>query len=430
MKDSGVEWIGEIPQEWGLFPARCAFSEVKEKNSDGKVQKALQFKFGTIIPKSNFDADGDDYVSDTITNYTIVDVGTVMINGLNLNYDFKSLRVGLVREQGVITSAYLALSPNHCLITSEFATYLFKGYEAKMAFHNMGAGIRKTLGFKEFKNQPILLPTLDEQQKIADYLDQQCVAIDAMLDKTRASIEEYKKLKQSVITEAVTRGIDFDVGTKDSGLNWMGRIPSAWRMIRLKFLMKEIVDCPHETPVYSADGTYFVIRTADQDYARLRCDDDMYRLDESEYRNRIRRLPLNKGDIVYGREGERWGLACLIPQSNKYCLGQRIMQFRCNQDIIIPEFAMYALTSAFVRRQGELDTIGSTSPHVNISTICNYRIPTPLIGEQNKIVAYLDQKCSDIDALIAKKTQFLTELENYKKSLIYEYVTGKKEVLW
>jgi type I restriction enzyme S subunit len=141
-------------------------------------------------------------------------------------------------------------------------------------------------------------------------------------------------------------------------------------------------------------------------------------------------LPLNKGDIVYGREGERWGLACLIPQSNKYCLGQRIMQFRCNQDIIIPEFAMYALTSAFVRRQGELDTIGSTSPHVNISTICNYRIPTPLIGEQNKIVAYLDQKCSDIDALIAKKTQFLTELENYKKSLIYEYVTGKKEVLW
>ncbi|MBO5544741.1 MAG: hypothetical protein J5949_08955, partial [Oscillospiraceae bacterium] len=107
MKDSGVPWIGEIPKNWRLLPAQYGFAEVKTKNTDGAVQNALQFKFGAIIPKSNFNADSDDYVAGTITNYTIVQPGTVMINGLNLNYDFKTQRTGLVREPGAITSAYL-----------------------------------------------------------------------------------------------------------------------------------------------------------------------------------------------------------------------------------------------------------------------------------------------------------------------------------
>jgi len=106
MKDSGTSWIGCIPEEWEVRPARYAFSEVKQKNSDGRVQKALQFKFGTIVPKSNFEASDDEYVADTITNYTVVDPGTVMINGLNLNYDFVTQRTAIVRETGVITSAY------------------------------------------------------------------------------------------------------------------------------------------------------------------------------------------------------------------------------------------------------------------------------------------------------------------------------------
>ena len=148
MKNSGYDWIGDIPSEWPVLSAQRGFTEVKKKNADGAVQKALQFKFGTIIPKANFEADSDDYVADTITSYTIVEPGTVMINGLNLNYDFKTQRTALVKEKGVITSAYLALWPDTSKITPEYATYLFKGYEAKMALHNMGSGIRLTLVWK------------------------------------------------------------------------------------------------------------------------------------------------------------------------------------------------------------------------------------------------------------------------------------------
>lgn len=225
MKDSGVEWIGEIPSCWELRPARCAFSEVKEKNAEGTETRALQFKFGKIIAKTNFNAEDDDYVADTITNYTIVEPGTVMINGLNLNYDFKTQRVALVTERGVITSAYLALRPDEQLIDAEYATYLFKGYESKMALHNMGAGIRLTLGYREFKNQPVLFPTLCEQRRIVAFFDRRCAEIDAVIERTKATIEEYKKLKQAVITEAVTKGVRGKRKMKDSGIEWIGEIP-------------------------------------------------------------------------------------------------------------------------------------------------------------------------------------------------------------
>lgn len=228
MKDSGVEWIGEIPSCWELRPARYAFSEVKEKNAEGTETRALQFKYGKIIAKTNFNAEDDDYVADTITNYTIVEPGTVMINGLNLNYDFKTQRVALVTERGVITSAYLALRPDEQLIDAEYATYLFKGYESKMALHNMGAGIRLTLGYREFKNQPVLFPTLCEQRRIVAFLDRRCAEIDAVIERTKATIEEYKKLKQAVITEAVTKGVRGPRPMKDSGIEWIGEIPEGW----------------------------------------------------------------------------------------------------------------------------------------------------------------------------------------------------------
>lgn len=204
MKNSGVEWLGDIPADWNVYPALYAFSEIRTKNTNGAVTNALKFYNGTIVRKTNFDAESDDYVADTITNYTVVNPDTVMINGLNLNYDLKSLRVGLVKEMGVITSAYLALWPDGSRIVPRYATYLFKGYEAKMAFHNMGAGIRKTLGFKEFRRQPVIIPPLDEQREIAAYLDEKTAVIDSLVAKKNRLVSELESLKKSLIFEYVT----------------------------------------------------------------------------------------------------------------------------------------------------------------------------------------------------------------------------------
>lgn len=139
-------------------------------------------------------------------------------------------------------------------------------------------------------------------------------------------------------------------------------------------------------------------------------------------------MSLDKDDIVYGREGGRWGLACLVPESNKYCLGQRMLQFRCNRKLFDPQFAVYALSSSTIYLQGSFDTMGSASPHVNISTVQNYAIAVPPLQEQEYIAKKLQDKCKKNEFEIKRRQRFIDKITEYKKALIYEVVTGKKEI--
>lgn len=397
MKDSGIEWIGEIPERWEIVPVRSCFDEVRTKNTNGQEQNALQFKSGNIISKTNFNASMDDYVADTITNYTVVLPDTVMINGLNLNYDFKSLRVALVKEKGVITSAYLAIFPDRKKISPQYATYLFKGYETKMAFHNMGAGIRKTLGYKEFKNQPLLLPSEKEQNKISAYLDSKCSHIDIMLSKIRSSIEEYKKLKQAVITQAVTKGVRGKREMKDSGVEWIGEIPAEWSIAKAKYYVTITHGSDPKTegsiPVYGSGAESF--KTC------------------GEYKE--------GPTVLIGRKGATLHIPHYI--EGKYWNVDTAFDVKAKNNFSLPYY--YYLATSFDYKFYIAQT---TLPGMTQSNYYNMFLPLPTFPEQEEIVNYLDAKCAEIDGLIAKKEQLVRELESYKKSLIYEVVTGKREV--
>ena len=393
MKDSGIEWIGEIPEGWELT----------------KVKRIFDIGRGRVISQQELTLVGYPvYSSQTKNNGCLGYISTYDFDKSQLTWTTDGVNAGTVflREgRHNCTNVCGTLAPKNDTNDLRYLKYALE----YIAFYHKRADIN---GFKIMNNEmaeiELLLPPLFEQQNIANYLDFKCSQTQSILEQSLFSIEEYKKLKQAVITQAVAT--------------------QQCSHIKLKYLMNVIVDCPHETPTYSFTGNYYVIRTADQALASLRRDEDMYRLDASEYKKRTRRLTLDKDDIVYGREGERWGLACIVPESNKYCLGQRIMQFRCNTKFLYPKYAMYALNSEPVYLQGVADTIGSTSPHVNISTVCNYLLPVPALTEQKEIANYLDAKCAEIDKLIAKKEQLVKELESYKKSLIYEVVTGKREV--
>ena len=431
MKDSGIAWIGEIPKEWKVLPAQRGFKEIKRKNTDGAVQNALQFKYGEIIPKNNFDADRDDYVADTITSYTIVEPGTVMINGLNLNYDFKTQRTGLVKEKGIITSAYLALWPNRSMILPEFATYLFKGYETRMALHNMGAGIRLTLGFKELKKQPVLFPSLDEQNRIVRFLDEECVRIDALIEQTRASIEEYKRLKQAIITEAVTKGVRGPRPMKDSGVAWIGEIPAEWELRKLKAIITLIESgvsvnaaqtSANEEKVgvlkTSCVSKFIFIPSENKEVN----EDEIHRVSCPVTANTIIVSRMNTPDLVG---------ACGYVESDypNLFLPDRLWQVHFSKDTNV-KFLWYYLNCKNVRNYYASLAVGTSSSMQNISQdqFYNTVAPFPATNEQNEIVLFLDNKTYEIDRLIESKQQLLTELEAYKKSVIYEYVTGKKEV--
>lgn len=436
MKNSGYDWIGQVPDSWLVLPAQRGFTEIKRKNTDGSVQKALQFKAGTIIPKVNFDADSDDYVAETITAYTVVEPGTVMINGLNLNYDFKTQRSALVKERGVITSAYLALQPDTVMITPEFATYLFKGYETKMALHNMGSGIRLTLGWKEFKKQPVLFPPIQEQEHIVRYLDRRCSEIDLVIAEIQRSIEEYKKLKQSVITAAVTKGIRGGRPMKDSGVEWIGEIPVDWAVVKLN----RIADGRH--PYAIGDGDHGLIKPADyQDngipYIRVQNLGWATEIDtvnivyiSEETNNRIESSTLRPNDVLFAKTGATIGKTGIVPETMTIAnttshVGKITVDKKYN-----PRFVFYALSSDVGYRQFWSYAIQKTTrPELAIDEIKAVRVALPLTTqEQIEIVEYLDSKCAELDKLITAKTHLLEELEVYKKSVIYEYVTGKKEV--
>ena len=422
MKDSGIEWIKEIPESWNVTRGKTILKLMK-RSPEGFDEVITCFRDGEVTLRSNRREDGFTF-SDKEIGYQGILKGDLVIHGM----DGFAGAIGIADANGKGSPVLVVCTTNE---NSRFLMYYLRMLATQDVFLALATGIRERscdLRWNKIADLLFPMPEYEEQTRIADYLDTKCAKIDALIAKQQEIIEKLKAYKLSVITEAVTKGLNPNVPMKDSGMDFMGKIPGHWEMVRLKFLLSHIIDCPHETPEYSADGEYLVIRTADQDFGFLRPDENMYRLNENEYQNRIRRLPLDKDDIVYGREGERWGLACLVPESNRYCLGQRMMQFRCNTDMILPAYAMWALNSRYVYLQGSVDTIGSTSPHVNISTMRNYNIPTPLLNEQQEIVRYINEEAAAIEKTIVKRTRLIDRLTEYKKSLIYEVVTGKREV--
>ena len=204
MKNSGIEWIGEIPDSWQLVNIGNVLKEYKNENKLLDTH-ALQFKYGTIVPKKETNATQD--VLDILSKYNVVKPNIIMVNGLNLAFDFVTQRVALVKENGVITSTYIALSPQN-LVVPQYATYVLKSYDFQKVFHSLGRGLRCMLSYDILRREKMPLPSLDEQKSIVNCLEQKLTEVDKLIEVQQAQIEKLKEYKQSVITEAVTKGLN------------------------------------------------------------------------------------------------------------------------------------------------------------------------------------------------------------------------------
>ena len=421
MKDSGIEWIGEIPEGWEVVRVSSCFSEVKEKNTDCLYDNALQFKMGRIIPKPRkWDAEE---IGETYSAYTIVHPRTIMVNGLNLEFDFVTQRVAVVEEDGIITSAYIAMSPNDS-VDANYMCYLLKAYDYRRALHNMGKGLRKILNYSELKTKPILLPPLSEQRSIVRTLKTECSQIDAVIEQTRASIEEYKKLKQSVITEAVTKGIRPGRKIKKTGNFWISEIPVEWNLSRVglhydiilgKMLCtSQLSDEYTLEPYYCAANVHFE-GISNEEIKRM-----WFSPSEKE------QYLVQPGDLLIVEGGAGAGGGAVVKEMAQPIYIQNSIMIVRPKGTANNRYLRYLIEGLV--NAGYVDVVcnKATIPHFTKDKLAN--VPLPVSCEQEIIADNLDEKVSELSSLIMRKERLITELESYKKSLIFEYVTGKKEV--
>lgn len=420
-RDSGIEWIGQIPKEWRVELIGNNIKEIKDKNEDSSEDNALQFKMGSIISKKGGDSK---YNPESLAAYTKVQEGDIVINGLNLSFDFISQRVGLVRERGVITSTYLTLRPSS-LLHSDFVNYLFKAYDNCKAFHGMGRGLRQILSYRELRNQKLIYPSLQEQQKIANYLDKVCGEVDEMIALQEQMIEELKAYKQSVITEAVTKGLNPDVPMKDSGIDWIGEIPEHWEIKPLKRIVKRQLQYgANESGVTYNIKLPRYVRITDILDNSLREDITKLSLTEEQADGFI----LENDDILFARSGGTVGKAFIYKKKYGRCAFAGYL-IRAQIEDNCSDYIFYFTQSYPYEEWKRRIFIQATIQNIGADRYSLLEIPIPPLSEQQSIASYLDTKCAEIEALIAIKQAKIEELKEYKKSVIYEYVTGKKEVV-
>lgn len=414
MKDSGIAWIEAMPRAWKMNTIAQIFLQVKCKNTGLQEKNLLSLSYGKVKRKSIDTVEG--LLPESFDGYNIIEKDDIVLRLTDLQNDHTSLRVGLAEERGIITSAYLTIR-NRSNFCPKYLYYYLHSFDIAKGFYGMGAGIRQGLNWDGVKWLKILAPSVPEQERIAAFLDAECAEIDAVLEKTRASIEEYKKLKQAVITQAVTKGVRGDRPMKDSGIEWIGEIPAEWDVIRNVFLYKEKSRLPEENAVsLSLSQVDGLIATDDMKERSLKT--STY---DGWKQVRTNDLVLNR---FKGHLGVLFAASIEGMVSFHYGVYEPLRQFDS-------KFFEYLYHSDVYKAILGLKSNGMTIGLQNLSNQNFYSVYSlyPPEAEQQEITQYLDDKCSGIDALVVQKQEHLTEIENYKKSLIYEYVTGKKEVV-
>ena len=417
MKDSGIAWIGAMPWAWKMNTIAQIFLQVKCKNTGLQEKNLLSLSYGKVKRKSIDTVEG--LLPESFDGYNIIEKDDIVLRLTDLQNDHTSLRVGLAEERGIITSAYLTIR-NRSNFCPKYLYYYLHSFDIAKGFYGMGAGVRQGLNWDGVKWLKILAPSVPEQERIAAFLDAECAEIDAVLEKTRASIEEYKKLKQAVITQAVTKGIRGDRPMKDSGSVWFEEIPCNWVMKRIKYLfhIKKDIAGKEGYTVLSITQRGIQPKDLSKNEGQIAANYSQYQL-------------LAPGDFAMNHMDLLTGWVDISKYSGVTSPDYRVFVLD-DTEKNDSSYYLYLMQMCYFNRifyglgQG---VSGMGRWRLQADKFMNFPVVVPPVDEQKEIVSYLNEKCKQLDTLIRNKQQYLTEIENYKKSLIYEYVTGKKEVV-
>ncbi len=419
MKDSGIEWIGSVPMSWNSHPVYYYFTEHKQRNYSGDESNLLSLSYGKIVRKDINTSEG--LLPKNFNGYNIVSEGDIVLRLTDLQNDKRSLRTGLVKEQGIITSAYVTIRPKK-QINSNYFYYLLYAYDVVKVLYNMGNGVRQSLNYGELSKLRLIEPPLSEQCLIASFLDAKCAEIDALTADIQAQTDTLEQYKRSVITEAVTKGLNPNAEMKDSGEEWGGAIPSSWEMKKGKYLFEQrnLRGNIIELQLLSPTQKYGVIPQSL--YEEL---SGMSAVKLNEKADLMLLKTIHKGDYCISLRSFQGGF-----EYSEYegVVSPAYQVFYPIVDIADGYYKYLFKESGFIEKMNSYTMTLRDGKNIAFADFGDTYIPYPPISEQQAIADYLDAKCADIDEIITQKREQLATIEEYKKSLIFEYVTGKKEV--
>ncbi|WP_462404257.1 restriction endonuclease subunit S [Gemmiger formicilis] len=416
MKDSGVAWIGEIPKDWSLVRFKDKYKNVKEiaKEQSANYER-LALTMGGVIKRPKDDSDG--LQPKEFDSYQILRENDFVFKMIDLQ-NVSTSRVGLSPYTGLVSPAYIRFTPKNEGQYSQFVYYYLMCLYYNQVFNNLGGnGVRSALSAKDMGEFVIPFPDGAEQKKICAMLDEKFAHVDSLIANVQAQIEKLKAYKQSLITEVVTKGLDPNAPMKDSGVEWIGKIPEDWEVVKTGRLFKE----NNRSPI----GNDIPLSLSQMD--GLVATDDMKEsaLKTSSYDNWKR---VEIGDLVLNRFKAHLGVLFAANLTGIVSFHYGVYEAKRS---LVPKFYEYLYHSNQYKAILGNASNGMVVGLQNLSNLGFYSTYSlyPPYAEQEKLVSHLDKKCSEIDELIALKQSKIEKLEQYKKSLIYEYVTGKKEVV-
>lgn len=413
MKTSGVEWIGDIPEKWDV----CKVINCLLNIGSGTTPQGLEYYENECIPWLNTGDLNDAYIERTeksvsekaLSDYSVLkrfDKGSVVV----AMYGATVGKLGIVSFPLVTNQACCVMTPNEKLYNM-FLFYLFMAGKTHLISLSLGSG-QPNINQNTVKTFDIPFPSFSEQKEIADYLDAKCAKIDVFIAKQKTVVEKLKEYKQSVITEAVTKGLNPAVPMKSSGVEWIGDIPEKWQILRLKNTVEHINE-----KTESIAQNYIGLENIESWTG-------YYINQSSEIPEGVSNI-FRKNDILFSKL-RPYLAKCLMADFSGICSSELLVLRNFKG---YSRFLFHLLLSHGFINIVDSSTYGSKMPRANYSFIGNVEIPYPPLSEQKAIADYLDAKCAKIDAFIAKKQTLIEKMTEYKKSLIYECVTGKREVL-
>lgn len=415
-KDSGIEWIGRIPKEWKTTKLGVLYTQRNEKVSD-KDYAPLSVTMQGILPQLETAAKTDDG-----DNRKLVRKGDFAINSRS---DRRG-SCGISPYDGSVSLINTILKPRGEM-NPNYYNWLFHTSLFADEFYKWGHGIVDdlwTTRWQEMKNISVVVPSLEIQQQIANYLDKKCSKIDSLIALQEQMIAQLTDYKQSIITEAVMKGLNPEAELVYSGIDWIGNVPKGWKVVRLSLLTTKIGSGSTPTggaTVYVNEGVKF-LRSQNVYFEGLDLTDVAHITDEID--EEMKGTRVNVGDVLLNITGGSIGRCYYVDETlGRANVNQHVSIIRpCK---IETKFLKYYLQSFMGQHQVSLLQSGGNREGLSAAALSNFKILLPPQDEQHVIASYLDSKCSEIDSLIALKRQKIETLKEYKKSIIYESVTGK-----